>query len=70
MSMHDMFCCFKLNCFRFPSHLRLLQRKSVDSYKESKLGKLSPAYDGWKSLNMTGPLLFVSKDFDILIESQ
>jgi hypothetical protein len=22
--MHDMFCCFNLNCKRFPSHLRLL----------------------------------------------
>ncbi|XP_062158569.1 protein argonaute 5-like isoform X2 [Alnus glutinosa] len=44
---------------------RLIISQLVKLYKESHLGKRSPAYDGWKRLYTAGPLPFMSMDFVI-----
>lgn len=38
-------------------------KQLVHLYKDSHLGKRTPAYDGMKSIYTAGPLPFVSKEF-------
>ncbi|KAJ7982588.1 Protein argonaute [Quillaja saponaria] len=47
---------------------RRIMREFLETYRQSHLGDLLQAYDGRKSLYTTGPLPFVSKDFEINLD--